>query len=145
MAGDPNFTSDNLLRLIDTEEAMIHRRLKQGLLPIAHPSSAFPASTARDRQRPICSNCKRTNHATDFCILPGGKMAGRSIDKARAAQRAPSGKPPRGSRPHSSQTAHVATIAVNADVTETPSVPHPSPFITINGISYVLEQPRIPL
>ena len=38
--------------------------------------------------RPICANCKRANHRTEFCISTGGAMAGKSIEEARAAQEA---------------------------------------------------------
>jgi hypothetical protein len=42
----------------------------------------------------LCTHCKKSGHLADFCIQPGGKMAGRSIDNARTAQRAAAGNPP---------------------------------------------------
>ena len=144
LADKPNFSSDTLLQRLDMEEVILQRRSEQGLIPAVHLSSAFPTSTSRDRQRHFCSNCKQTNHATEFCILPGGKMAGQSIDEACAAQRATLGKLACTTRPrsHSPQTAHVATTATIADVADMPSAPHPS--ITINGISYMPKQPTHP-
>jgi hypothetical protein len=63
--------------------------------PTAHQAlshsnqSAFAALNSRQRgPKPIYSNCKRENHSTDYCISPGGKMAGRSVAEARAAFKA---------------------------------------------------------
>jgi hypothetical protein len=46
------------------------------------------ASVLSKPARPVCSNCKCPTHRTEYCISPGGQMAGKSIDKARAAQEA---------------------------------------------------------
>lgn len=38
--------------------------------------------------RPICANCKRANHHTEYCISAGGAMAGKTFEEARVAQEA---------------------------------------------------------
>lgn len=42
-----------------------------------------------------CSNCKRNGHTAEYCVSPGGGMAGKSIDESRRAYReAKRGKKP---------------------------------------------------
>jgi hypothetical protein len=38
--------------------------------------------------RPTCSNCNCDGHSSDFCISPGGKMAGKMFEEAHDAQTA---------------------------------------------------------
>jgi hypothetical protein len=92
----PDCNSEMLARRILDEDALIRRRRELGLPasnPTAHQAlslsdqSAFAARSSRRRgPKPICSNCKRENHSANYCIFPGGKMAGRSIEEARAAR-----------------------------------------------------------
>ncbi|KAH9027298.1 hypothetical protein EDB84DRAFT_1563476 [Lactarius hengduanensis] len=49
--------------------------------PIALPAGILPRAT-------ICPNCKKSGHTIDFCISPGGKMAGQLALDAIARQRA---------------------------------------------------------
>ena len=63
--------------------------------PTAHQAlslsnqSAFAALNSHQHGlKPICSNCKREDHSTDYCISPGGKMAGRSVEEASIAFKA---------------------------------------------------------
>src|ERR1700761_6941343 len=44
------------------------------------------AAVSTKPPRPVCANCKRASHRTEFCIGPGGQMAGKTIEEARAAQ-----------------------------------------------------------
>jgi hypothetical protein len=153
MTDDPNFTGNAALKRVDTEAALVQRRAELGT---DSPSVALAASTTNAKSPPvICSNCKKPHHTIDFCIKPGGKMAGRSIDDARAAQRAAAGKAPRSSRP-GGQTANVAQAAdatatsttPSANTVQAPSIPmataQPATTATlpssvmINGVSYVL-------
>jgi hypothetical protein len=49
--------------------------------------SAFATNTRQSGPKPVCSNCKRDNHSTEYCMSPGGKMSGRTVKEARAAYR----------------------------------------------------------
>jgi transposase InsO family protein len=90
IADDPKFSSRSILRRFAQEDSMT----RQDNETQSHTPSILVAQS-NGRSRALCTNCKRTGHLADFCIQPGGKMAGRSIDDAKAAQRAASGRPPR--------------------------------------------------
>ena len=89
----PNFSSEMILQRIYSEDALIRRRQELG---IANPTptvplpsqTAFAAQSRPSTTKVICTHCKRTGHSADYCIAPGGKMAGRTVDEARAAWRA---------------------------------------------------------
>ena len=49
--------------------------------------TALAANSIRPPRVP-CSTCKCLNHSTEFCISPGGKLAGKTIEEAHAAQAA---------------------------------------------------------
>ena len=90
--------------------------------------------------KPSCSDCKRSSHSIDFCILSGGEMVGRSIDEARAAQHAALGKPPRRGRGEN-ECSKSSNTTTATHVAPTPSIdPSTLPFssMTINGILYHL-------
>ena len=122
LSNSPNFNSSMMAQRILAEDALILRRTEAGRSSSVFPlplssSTAFPASvTSRPRSpRPVCANCKRDTHGTDYCIAPGGKMAGRTIEEARAARAASrENKQPRGPT-----SAHVASSSV-APPTSTP-------------------------
>lgn len=126
--------SDRLLE----EDDHVRNREAQGFLPVA---SAFASQTnaPKARTRPTCSHCKRTGHYADFCVQPGGKMAGRSVEDARAAYRASQ----RRDRPENSilsTSANVAATsssspAVVAAPPATVAAPSVAP-VMINGIAY---------
>jgi len=161
MTDDPNFDWAAAIRCIDTEAALAQRRAEMTVTPT---TIALVGTSGSDPKTPVvvCSNCKRLHHTIDFCIKSGGKMAGRTLEEAKAAQRAAAGKQPcttRGSTQNSN--ANVATTATqntnNAgtntnSTTTTPTAPassNPTPItttstaptnstpITINGISYI--------
>ena len=46
------------------------------------PTIALPASLPPHAH--ICPNCKKSGHSIEFCILPGGRMAGLSASEAVA-------------------------------------------------------------
>ncbi len=86
------FSSEIIARRILQEDELIRRRVAAGYpanpntAPLPSRSAFAAVSNRRPRGvRPICANCKRDNHSTDYCIALGGKMAGRSIEEARAA------------------------------------------------------------
>jgi phosphohistidine phosphatase SixA len=152
MTEEPGYTPDKLIRRIRAEQALHRNRARVGLQTAGATALAATTSSSRDRNV-VCSNCKRANHTIDFCIRPGGKMAGQTIEEARAAQRTASGKPPRstpGNR--SGQSAHVATTnqtppATTTTMTNTTSSstrPQPPKQIMLNGASYVLSTQTVP-
>jgi hypothetical protein len=151
-ASSSNFNSEMLANRILDEDALIRRRVETGQpanpygpSPTLSGSSAFGAFRTQSRSpRPVCANCKRANHTTDFCISPGGKMASRSIEDAITAQRAsqPRSQTPRDSqnnrppgRAHT-QSAHITTS------TPTPT-PQPPPIVS-SGTVFVNSLPYVP-
>jgi hypothetical protein len=91
MADDPSFSSKTIIRRLHQEDSLMRRRAEQNSQT---PSTTF-AAQGRGKRRPACTNCKKLGHLVDFCTQPGGKMAGRSIEEARTAQRALANKQPR--------------------------------------------------
>ncbi len=71
-----NFTSKTVVRRLLQEDQLIRRRAEQNA-----PTSSTTALAAQGQGRPrsLCTHCKKPGHLADFCIRPGGKMAGRSI------------------------------------------------------------------
>jgi hypothetical protein len=146
MAHPPDFSSDTVLRLLEAEKTLIMQRREQS--PTHDPTAHAEATGKNKKVKHPCSNCKRTNHPTDFCISPGGKMAGRSIDEARAAQRAAPRRPPRGGKleSESSNSSNTSTTTTSTTTTSDVALPPltidtdpPIPVlnsITINGITY---------
>ena len=139
----PSFHSEMIVNRMLNKDSLVRRRVELGqaanpyvILPsIPSPSSAFPTFSFRSHSpRPLCTNCKREGHPVDYCISPGGKMAGRSLDEARAAQaRQQSRDHP--TRPYTSfNSAHVASSP-----SPNSSTPNTSPLETIyvNGLPYV--------
>jgi transposase InsO family protein len=133
---NPLFSSHTIVRTIQHEEDLIRNREEQGLQV---PSTALAAQT-RPRSKIICAHCKNTGHLADFCIQPGGKMEGRSLDDARTAQRTASrsshnGRFQQGNNSSSpASPAHIATSASPSptDVVET---------IELNGKTYYSAPP----
>ena len=125
LSNAPNFNSELMARRVLDEDAFILRRLEAGqsanpysLSPSSSSSSAFAALST---PRPVCANCKKGTHGTDYCIAPGGKMAGRTIEEARAAHATARDKqPPR--------TAHIATpIPTTGSSVSSSTTPSPTP------------------
>jgi hypothetical protein len=117
LSKSPNFSSETITSRLLDEDSLVRRRQELGqpadpysLSSSLSPSSAFAATSRPRSPHTVCSNCKR-NHPVEFCISPGGKMAGRSLDEARTAQaayyqRLRSSRPP-------NQSAHIATSGKN--------------------------------
>jgi|SRR6266850_1188516 len=123
----PGFSSDTIIRLIEREDSLMRLRAAQRPQPV--PSTSVAVN--RDRAATlVCSNCRRANHTMDFCIKPGGKMAGRSLVEARAAQRGNAGR---------NQTVNSATNAPSANLNVAMiSTQHKQAPLTIliNGVLY---------
>ncbi|KAN0126393.1 hypothetical protein V8E52_000033 [Russula decolorans] len=89
MVEAPGFLSDALVQLLRTEDLRLRYSAKHDLQQAGvNPAKVPVHGNNNEGAKAACSNCKRSNHITDFCIKPGGKMAGRSIKEARAAQSA---------------------------------------------------------
>ena len=86
MLEKPDVTSEDVKNRVLREEQLLLHREKQDLTNVSESTSL--ASVSNKKNRPICSNCKRPNHRTEFCISPGGQMAGKTIHESRAAQKA---------------------------------------------------------
>jgi hypothetical protein len=78
IADDPSFSSETIERRLRLEGSLIRIRAEKTL-------QTSSTSQGRARSRPVCANCKKPGHLADFCVRPGGKIAGRSINDARAA------------------------------------------------------------
>lgn len=156
MTDEPNFTSAIALKWIETEASLEQRHAE---LAAQTSSVALSASLPKPRRGDVvCANCKCLYHTADFCVCSGGKMAGRSMEEAQAAQHAAAGKPPHAvaamtmqltkpseSRPAS--TAHIASITSPSATTTTTVMSKPASALTVDieGVSYLLTPvPPIP-
>jgi len=111
----PGFTLRDIARCIIEEDNLIRNREEQGILP---NSTAFASqTTGKPRTKTTCLHCKRVGHFAEFCVQPGGKMAGKSLDKAKAAYCASRGL----SRTVSTPAAQAASVHVATIHTQTPT------------------------
>ena len=147
MADDPGFCAEKIINRIHRERDLIKHRAAQG----EGPSTLISQTKRRDRKPTICSHCQRPGHTAEFCISPGGKFAGHSLEEARIAQRAAWAKE-RAQRTSSStntqrttSSANVATTNAATTNTQNASRPlSPTPSATtsnsmqINGVTWVL-------
>src|SRR5216684_1551612 len=165
----PSHTSEAIAHCILQEDAMICQWITAGqpgnpnhTQVSSVSASAFPAvSNWPCNPRPICANCKRDNHSTDYCILPRGKMQGKTIEEARAAfcvamvkasaqnqPTCPSGnRIPRQDNQPSQSSVHIAdaNVPTTPSPVTSPAPPSPhSPFsnsqtILLHGIPYIID------
>ena len=118
-------------RILREEQLMIRNQ--------ALPETTALAATNNKNVRPICANCKRPNHRSEFCIAPGGAMAGKTIDEARAAQDAARGTQ-RGTSSGRSRNNRIAGLPPPLQANAaTPTPATPAATVTINGQCYVLK------
>ena len=83
LSSTPNFSSATIVQHIEAKENLIQCRANSG-----HPPSTQHTALAANSIRPPhvpCSTCKRLNHSTEFCISPGEKLAGKTIEEACTA------------------------------------------------------------
>lgn len=108
MANDLSIFSATILRCFAQEDGLSCR------CDDLHPDAAF-AFAAQSQRKPCltCTHHKRTAHLADFCIQPGGKMAGCFLNDAKAAQRAATGKIPCSDSEVKSSTSSANTAMTN--------------------------------
>ena len=134
ITNQPGFTLRDIARRIIEEDNLIRNHEEQGLLPT---SAAFASQTAgKSHTRTTCSHCKRVGHFMEFCIQPGGKMAGRTLDEAKAAYRASRGQQKAENNPPAQSTsANVAATNTQALTTGSNVLNAP---IFFGGVAYNL-------
>ncbi|HEV7738298.1 MAG TPA: hypothetical protein VGO47_13115, partial [Chlamydiales bacterium] len=76
------FTSTQLRNYLDREQNMITADNKP-----ANQSNSMALVTRNQTSQIACTNCKRSRHTAEYCIAPGGGMAGKTIDESRQARR----------------------------------------------------------
>ena len=129
---EPGFSAEKIVHRIHRERDLVKHRAAQG----EGPTALIAQPKRRERERTICSHCERPGHTAEFCISPGGKFAGHTIEEARIAQRAAWAKErARGTAP----SAHIA--ATGPQNTSRPPSPAPSTTTSnsmlINGVTWV--------
>lgn len=133
----PDFSYDDVVQRIRQEDVLI--RIREDRVP---PSSTDLVRQAMTRTRPTCSHCKRAGHLADICTQPGGKMEGRSLKDAKAAQRAASQRSSRAGN-SSSQSQIVSANVARTENQPSANVSQTSrPLIMINGVAYTLVKRR---
>lgn len=139
LSGTPNFNSEMLANCILDENALICQHIEAGqssnpysVTPSIGFLSAFAAiQSCPENAHVICTNSKCEMHNTDYCIAPGGKMAGCTIKEACAAYWAAQTKQCDSS--HASKA-----LVVNVAASSTPTTPL-SDTVFVNGLPYVLD------
>jgi gag-polypeptide of LTR copia-type len=129
MTESPSFLTSILIRRLLNKDQLSHTQS----CCTANNVGATALAVIRDRppgSSVFCTNCKKSTHTIDFCVKAGGKMAGRTIEEAWAAQRAASGHPPHMNTNTRSQGSQIAPIS-NVPASATPHQ------ITINGVTYL--------
>jgi hypothetical protein len=150
MTDNTTYSSVDTVKRIHTEANLRKRRAEMGSPTHA---VALAATSTNGKEAPVvCSNCKWLHHTIDFCVKRGGKMAGRSVEDAKAAQCLAAGKPARatstalggGTTNHSSVLAAIAAPSNNtvntspSAVNTTHSVIAPLGSVMIHGVPYAL-------
>ena len=80
MFAKPGTTSADVRARLILEEQVIQDSSATETTTLAAVSNKPP--------KVVCANCKRPSHRTEYCIAPGGQMAGKTLEEARAAQSA---------------------------------------------------------
>jgi hypothetical protein len=89
LQSSPTITLTDVKQRVIHEEQLLIRREKMGIPLGSNPVENSALATVTGKSScPICANCKCPNHQTEYCIAPGGQMAGKTIDEAHAAQNA---------------------------------------------------------
>jgi len=84
---DHAYTSANIVAHLDYKQQAHSMRT----VPVPAEAHAGQCSFS-DLKQTICSNCKKPRHTSEFCIQPGGRMAGKTIVEAQQACDAKHGK-----------------------------------------------------
>ena len=130
MTNQPGFTIKDIARRIFEEDNLIWNRKEAGLIP----TSSALATQAKPRGKTTCSHCKRVGHFAEYCVQPGGKMAGRTVEEAKAAYRASKG------RTGNTQASQVTAANVASSTTQTPELTTGTNNlpVVIHGVPYNL-------
>jgi len=91
---DRAYTSANIVDRLDFEQQARSMAIAR-TVPIPAEAHAARCSSSSDPNHLLCSNCKKPWHTSEFCIQPGGGMAGKTIAEAQAARNAKRGKKPK--------------------------------------------------
>ena len=121
-------TSDDVVNRLLLEEQVLNDNAS------ISPTTALAAVNTKP-PRPVCANCKRPSHRTEFCIGPGGQMAGKTIKEARAAQDAARNaqKPGGTNRSRGNRTPAPASTQNDSN----------AKTLTVNGQCYMLVTPNV--
>ena len=136
---NPSTTYTNVKRcMLREEEVAIH----QGQYTPNANNTTLVTITGKNN-RPICANCKHPNHCTEFCILVGGAMAGKTIeeacvaqDTAHAAQRSTTSSTNKAHSSHTNAPQSDATAQANTAQTNPPPSAPNNQMLT-NGVYYI--------
>ncbi|KAH9958801.1 hypothetical protein BJV74DRAFT_891132 [Russula compacta] len=79
---NPYFDSNVIMHHLQQEDNLNKCHSKQ------NSQSSITVLTAQNCGQPctICTHCKHLGHLAEFCIQPGGKMVGHTVEEARNAQ-----------------------------------------------------------
>jgi hypothetical protein len=121
MTDDPSFDWMAAFRWIETEAALAERCAEISAGSTTTTIALVTLTNAKDKLQPvvICSNYKCPHHIIEFCIKKEGKMAGRSLEEAKATQHAAAGKPPHPTR--STQSANIVSTTTPSSTTLVPT------------------------
>jgi hypothetical protein len=137
MTDNPILTSADAVKRIRTEACLNKHRNE--LSPSA-PTVALAATSTGGKDAIVCSNCKKLHHTIDFCIKRGGKMAGCTIDDARAAQHLAAGKPARPATAARRGTSTASSALTATAALSALAAPSPGTLgsVVIGGVTYAL-------
>ena len=119
-----------------TTSADIRKHLYQEDLIDSTEATTEAALTANSTKppRPLCLNCKTLGHHVEYCIKPGGGMAGKTLLEARAAQDLACGKARTGrTNANTTNTANTASTEPAQPAANNNS----NQMIVINGVNYM--------
>jgi len=96
VSGLSTLTSDHTYTLADIVAHLDYEQQAHSMTvarTVSVPAEAHVThGSSNDSKQSICSNCKKPCHTSEFCIQPGGSMAGKSIAEAQQAHDAKHGK-----------------------------------------------------
>ncbi|KAF9479659.1 hypothetical protein BDN70DRAFT_878533 [Pholiota conissans] len=75
------FTASEIRQFVEDRQRLIDANNRS-----AGESNTSTALAAKDKKKTsnICVNCKRPGHAQQYCIMPNGGMAGKTIEESKA-------------------------------------------------------------
>ncbi|KAJ8517427.1 hypothetical protein ONZ45_g5388 [Pleurotus djamor] len=113
----------------------MHNQLERENIALYSKASAPASSSSHHKPPPPsrrkCKNCNLNNHTVEFCVRPGGGMAGKSIEESFAARQ--------GKKRKRDDTAAMATTVPAAPP---PPVPSANPSILKHGGNEYLLDPN---